>query len=455
MIHCYFGDYSSHKNEVTMLNRFLSQLQLDWNEPEEWIYVIFNAMWNGEEIDLVCFTPHAIIVADLKNYDGHLSGGENGHWEINTGTESIEVKGGGQINPYVQIRKNKFSVIDWIKNNNFFGNSQVDHVTAMLIFNELETCKIDMPPKVQRWLQVSDIPHSSGDLSKLHNPQIQLDESEVQALIQKMKLQPYQWQAGKITDIRFHPFQHNTTSLSYSNTSATNTSNYNHAALFSNAKLSTAAAPSYLKNVFLPFFLTIFFAFGAGFYHLYDDLNESSHLGNITSTLGLHDPSKIDVPESALALMQEVAPFNLEMPLDEVLKNFPKAEAVTSSLFSGKILALSPKNSSIQTTYLFFSDDQQLIGIRHVMDKEKVGIDQRYDQFKDLKKYYQQKGYAYVSGDEPFVGTQVATYRDKKTGIYYQVFQPHLSFSISMLTMTKDFYEQYAKIAAKNNRGKL
>lgn len=385
MIHCYFGDYSSHKNEVTMLNRFLSQLQLDWNEPEEWIYVIFNAMWNGEEIDVVCFTPHAIIVADLKNYDGHLSGGENGHWEINTGTEIIEVKGGGQINPYVQIRKNKFSVINWIKSNRFFSNSQVDHVTAMLIFNELETCKIDVPPKVQRWLQISDIPHSSGDLSKLHNPQIQLDETEVQALIQKIKLQPYTWQAGKITDIRFNPFQHHTTSSSYSNPSAGHTSSYNNAAQFSTAKLSTEKPPSYWKSVLLPFFLTLFIAFGAGFFHLKDDLNDSYRLSNITKILGLSDDSESTVSEFTLAVIQDIVPFHLGMHLDDVLKDFPKPELMTSPLFSGKILALYPKNSHIQTTYLFFSDDHHLIGIRHAMDNPREGIDQRYDTFKTLK----------------------------------------------------------------------
>lgn len=456
MIHCYFGDYSSHKNEVTMLNRFLSQLQLDWNDPEDWIYVIFNAMWNGEEIDVVCFTPHAIIVADLKNYTGKLSGGENGSWEINTGSEIIEVKGGGQINPYVQIRKNKFSLINYLKNNNLFSNSQVDHVSAILIFSELESCEIDVPSKVQRWLHISDIPHSSADLNRLHNPQIQINEEEIQALIKNMKLQSYQWQAGQISDIRFNPFENPFTTNALNSGTSQHHSVYNHTSQFSAAQLYTQKPPSLLKSVLLPFFLTIIIAFVAGFYHLYDDLDDTSKLSNIGNFIGLSDHSQNQASDASEHVMLDLLPFYLGMSLDEILENFPKSESVTSSLFSGKILALYPKNSEIKTTYLFFSNENKIIGIRHVMDQTRErGIDHRYDQFKSLKQHYKQKGYSYHSGDEPFVGTQVATYRDKATETYYQVFQPHLSFTISTFTMTKEFFNEYAKKAVKNNRGSI
>ncbi len=55
-IHCYFGDFScAYAGGWNVAVLFLNQLQLDWATENKWIYIIYNAIWDGQEIDMVCF----------------------------------------------------------------------------------------------------------------------------------------------------------------------------------------------------------------------------------------------------------------------------------------------------------------------------------------------------------------------------------------------------------------
>ncbi|WP_228262368.1 MULTISPECIES: nuclease-related domain-containing protein [Acinetobacter] len=82
-IHAYYGDISHLKNEQKMFDDLLTQLKLHWGNSEDWIYLFYNTMWSGQEIDVIAFTKEAIVVIDLKNYSGNLVGSENGEWLIN------------------------------------------------------------------------------------------------------------------------------------------------------------------------------------------------------------------------------------------------------------------------------------------------------------------------------------------------------------------------------------
>lgn len=206
-IKCFFGDYSSHKSELKMLNNFLSQLAPVYNGTDRWIYVIYNAMWSGQEVDLVCITQNSIIVADFKNYSGRLKGQENGEWEMNTfANERIAVKGGGQINPFVQIRKNKYAVMEWLRSNNLLLNENTGHTAGLVIFSELESADIRLSYGVQQWFYTTDIPHVDDSLLRIRSQQINISEVEADEIVQKLNLQPYQWTAQEPITPRFNPY---------------------------------------------------------------------------------------------------------------------------------------------------------------------------------------------------------------------------------------------------------
>lgn len=200
-IYAFYGDHSQLSNERLMFEQLLTQLKLYWQYSDEWIYLCYNSMWNGQEVDVIAFTRHAILVIDLKNYSGVLDGSENGEWTID---HTVRVKGGSQINPFVQIRKNKFAVLEWFKSHGLFSNQNLGFISGCIIFNELQDKKLDLSSQVRKWFTVTDIPHAADHLSQIRSPGIELEQDDILYLIQQRKLKPYQWdQTQSPREIRY------------------------------------------------------------------------------------------------------------------------------------------------------------------------------------------------------------------------------------------------------------
>lgn len=213
-IHAYYGDISHLKNEQRMFEDLLTQLKLHWEYSEDWIYLFYNTMWSGQEIDVIAFTKEAIIVIDLKNYSGELHGTENGEWSINN---LIQVKGGSQINPFVQIRKNKFAVLNWFKSSGLFSNQNLGFISGCIIFNELSSKQLDLSQVAKKWFFVTDIPNSTDTLSKIQSNGISISDTDIQYLINIMKLKEYSWNKNnQPRDINFVISNDNIASLKIS-----------------------------------------------------------------------------------------------------------------------------------------------------------------------------------------------------------------------------------------------
>lgn len=207
-IKCLFGDYTSHDNEKKMLDKFLSQLvPVYGGDRDPWVYVIYNAMWSGQEIDLVCITQNSIVVTDLKNYSGSLIGQENGEWVMNNlNGEEITVKGGGQINPFVQVRKNRYAVMEWLKTENLLMNDNIGHMAGLILFTEIKEAQIKLSHGVSQWFHVSDIPHINQHLPVYGSKEINIAESEVQDIVKALHLQEYAWTPLAPITAQYDPF---------------------------------------------------------------------------------------------------------------------------------------------------------------------------------------------------------------------------------------------------------
>ena len=207
-IKCFFGDYSSHENEKKMLEKFLSQLVPVYGDnSNRWIYVIYNAMWSGQEVDLVCITQDSIIVADFKNYSGSLVGQENGEWMMtNLQGETLPVKGGGQINPFVQVRKNKYAVMEWLKSESMLVSDNIGHMAGLILFTEIKEAQIKLSHGVSQWFHVSDIPHIGRHLPSYCSKEINIAQSEAQEIVDALHLQAYEWTPVPPITAQYHPF---------------------------------------------------------------------------------------------------------------------------------------------------------------------------------------------------------------------------------------------------------
>lgn len=200
-IHAYFGDNSQLNKEKLMFEDLLTQLKLNWQYSEDWVYLFYNTMWSGQEIDVIAFTQNSIVVIDLKNYSGDLSGSENGEWLID---QNVQVLGGSQINPFVQVRKNKFAVLNWFQLNGLFSNQNLGFISGCIIFNELSSKNMELSVGVKKWFFVTDIAHSVDTLSNIRSNGIDLSKDDVVYLVDRLKLREYIWDKNKTPrDIRY------------------------------------------------------------------------------------------------------------------------------------------------------------------------------------------------------------------------------------------------------------
>lgn len=207
-IKCFFGDYSSHENEKKMLDNFLSQLvPVYGGDQDPWIYVVYNALWSGQEVDMVCFTQNSIVVADFKNYSGSLKGQENGEWVMNNASgEGIIVKGGGQISPFIQIRKNRYAVMELLKSEKLLVNDNIGHMSGLILFTELHQIELKLSHGVSQWFYVSDIPHIDQHLPSYGSKEINITLSEANDIIEILNLKEYQWTPSPPITAQYDPF---------------------------------------------------------------------------------------------------------------------------------------------------------------------------------------------------------------------------------------------------------
>lgn len=200
-----YGEKASRTHENQMLNIFLERLEDRWANSTDWIIVVANAMWNGAEIDLVCILPSAIIVADFKNYGGTLTGTENGPWQA----DGVIVKGGRRTNPYLQLRDNKFAVLDWLQSKSLLSGRNLGHISASVIFSDEIADHLELPSKVRSWFYPTDLAHCAVMLDGISSPELRIARDEALEIVRRLGVQPIEWASSrpKIRDIHPSPNQ--------------------------------------------------------------------------------------------------------------------------------------------------------------------------------------------------------------------------------------------------------
>ncbi|HFK2882774.1 TPA: NERD domain-containing protein [Stenotrophomonas maltophilia] len=192
-IHAFAGEKASRTHENQMLQMFLERLEDRWSQSTDWIYVVANAMWEGAEVDLVCILPTMILVADFKNYRGRISGAENGPWFA----DGVPVKGGAQKNPYVQLRNNRYSIMDWLKARANLGGRNLGHLAAGVIFSGPIIDELDISQRSKSWFHVTDLDRCVTTLDCLASPELTLRQDEVEHIVRVLGVTPHRWRSSR------------------------------------------------------------------------------------------------------------------------------------------------------------------------------------------------------------------------------------------------------------------
>lgn len=177
----------THENKV--FNRLYDLLYQEWGNREESLYLIGNVYVAGRPVDALAIKSNTIVVIDFKDYGGEITFSENGRWMA----DGVTVKGGGSVNPYQQIRNNKFALLNYLQEQvTFQSEPNLGHIAGLCLFHQdIHFDDRQLPSGISRWFHVADVAHSIRTLESLASPAINLAPLEIERIIEKLAVSRY------------------------------------------------------------------------------------------------------------------------------------------------------------------------------------------------------------------------------------------------------------------------
>mgnify|MGYP006950238520 FL=1 len=106
----------------------------------------------------------------------------------------VPVKGGNSINPYQQLRTNKFALLDYINSDRILLKSypNLGHIAALTLFQQpIQFDELQVPAKIRSWFHVSDMLHAVRTIDSIASASIDLPNADLETLISTFDVPPY------------------------------------------------------------------------------------------------------------------------------------------------------------------------------------------------------------------------------------------------------------------------
>ena len=180
----------SHEN--IFFREFSKQLEDVYGTIQGRNVLVGNLIIQGHQIDAIFIGNGKIIVIDFKDYEGTLSFSEQNPWKLTTSQgELLYVAGGSrQRNPYQQLQAYRYSLIEFLKNNENEINDAPDnhikwyHISSLVFFQRpIKFHHNKIPGKISRYFFVTDEKHGIDKIKDIHSKGLNLHDSEINSIL--------------------------------------------------------------------------------------------------------------------------------------------------------------------------------------------------------------------------------------------------------------------------------
>ncbi|MCW8093216.1 NERD domain-containing protein/DEAD/DEAH box helicase [Alteromonas sp. ASW11-130] len=184
------GQPFTHSHENHAFNTLYDMLSSEWEHRDEELFLFGNFFVAGKEFDALIIKNNAIIVIDFKNFGGAVTFSENGPWYC----DNIVVKGGNSRNPFIQIRNNKFALLDYIKGGHFDFPSKpnLGHIAGLVLFQgDITFDDSQIPQQIKSWFHVCDSNKAIRTIDGIASAGINLSAREIELFAEKINAPEY------------------------------------------------------------------------------------------------------------------------------------------------------------------------------------------------------------------------------------------------------------------------
>jgi hypothetical protein len=186
-VSAFLGSKFTRGFENSAFARLHHDLTMKCNDQN--MYLIGNFSCGGSEIDAMIIKHNSIIIIDFKNYGGEIVFNENGEWWNSDG--NTKVAGGSYLNPLVQIRSYKNSVMEWVAHHELLGrDDRPTHIQGLILFQRPISLTGTLPSKLQFWFGIGDFSNAATWLAQRGSSRINLTEPRLGRFISCLGVQP-------------------------------------------------------------------------------------------------------------------------------------------------------------------------------------------------------------------------------------------------------------------------
>ncbi|MBC8551557.1 MAG: NERD domain-containing protein [Gammaproteobacteria bacterium] len=184
------GNAFNHSHENQAFNALYDILQAECEVRDDQLYLFGNFFVAGKEFDALIVKNNAIIVIDFKNFGGELTFSENGPWYC----DGIVVKGGNSRNPFLQLRNNKFALLDYIKSGHieFSSKPNLGHIAGLVMFHQpIEVDETKIPQQIKSWFHICDYTKAIRTIDGIASAEIDLSRHELDLIAETFAAPEY------------------------------------------------------------------------------------------------------------------------------------------------------------------------------------------------------------------------------------------------------------------------
>ena len=184
------GSAFNHSHENQAFNTLYDKLQAEWQDRDEELYLFGNFFVAGKEFDALIVKNNAMIVIDFKNFGGDVTFSENGPWKC----DDIIVKGGNSRNPFLQLRNNKFALLDYVKSGHIelLSRPNLGHIAGLVIFHQpIQFDESQVPQQIKSWFHICDLDKALRTIDSIASAEIDLSNRDLALIVEAFDAPEY------------------------------------------------------------------------------------------------------------------------------------------------------------------------------------------------------------------------------------------------------------------------